>query len=228
MGSPLLIGVFPFGLIYGAAAREAGLSLTQTVSMSLLVFAGSAQFVFVELWQNKAAFLVLVLTCLALNLRLIIYGASLSQELGPPRGPLEALIRSYMLTDESYVSSAIGFRKPGFSSRKLLYYLGAGLPTWLGWQSAGLIGYLVGSLIPPDWPMVMAAPLIFLALLISLLRAAEPKNRPVKCSAAIAAGLAAIAADNLPLNLGLLLAIAVGVGVALWLEQSRKKREDGQ
>ena len=213
-GSPLLLGIVPFALIYGAAAREAGLSLAQTVSMSLLVFAGSAQLVFVNLWAAKVAVAVLILTCVAVNIRLLIYGASLSLKLDPPKGPLEALARGYLLTDESYAVSMAGFCNPGFSRRKLPYYLGSGLPTWLGWQSVGIMGYLAGSLIPESWPIGIAVPLIFMALLLSIMRAASERKAP-RLVAAAAGGIAAMALRDLPLNLGLLLAIVIGVAAGM-------------
>jgi predicted branched-subunit amino acid permease len=230
-GSPLLLGIVPFALIYGAAARAAGLGLAQTLAMSLGVFAGSAQLVFVDLWAQKVAVPVLALTCLALNLRLLIYGASLSRHLGPARGPGEALLRSYLLTDESYAVSMAGFYNPGFGSGRLAYYLGAGLPTWLGWQGVGLAGWLAGAAAPGSLPMGLAVPLIFLALLMSILRASSENRKPRLVSAA-AAGLAALALRDLPLNLGLVLAVAVGVaaglgGEAVWPRPAEAGRGSG-
>lgn len=213
-GSPLLVGIIPFALIYGAAAREAGLSLFETVSMSLGVFAGSAQLVFVNLWAAKVAVPVLALTCLAVNLRLLIYGASLSLKLSPPKSPAEALARAYLLTDESYAVSMAGFCNPGFNRRKLPYYLGSGLPTWLGWQSFGTMGWLAGSIVPESWPIGMAVPLVFLALLFSILRASSEKKAPRWLAAGVG-GLVAVALKGLPLNLGLLIAIVAGIAAGL-------------
>ncbi|MDR2442944.1 MAG: AzlC family ABC transporter permease [Deltaproteobacteria bacterium] len=213
-GCPLLLGIVPFALIYGAAARDSGLTFFQTISMSLTVFAGSAQLIMVNLWAQKVTIPILALTCLALNLRLLIYGASLSLRLDPPTGPLEAVVRSYLLTDESYAVSMVGFYNPGFGYRRLAYYIGSGLPTWLGWQSVGIVGYLAGSIMPENRLISMAVPLIFLALLISILRASG-SNRGPRLTSAIIAGLAAVALRDLPLNLGLLAAITLGVAGGL-------------
>jgi predicted branched-subunit amino acid permease len=222
-GSPLLIGIIPFALIYGAAARETGLTLIQTVSMSLSVFAGSAQLIFVNLWAQQVTVPVLVLTCLAVNLRLLIYGASMSLRLEPPKGPAEALVRSYLLTDESFAVSMSGFYNPGFGYRRLAYYLGSGLPTWLGWQSFGLAGYLAGAVLPESRPIGVAVPLIFLALLISIIRTSSTDRRPRLISAA-AAGLLAVLLKGLPLNLGLMAAIIVGILAGLFSESFFRPR----
>jgi len=75
-------GGLPFGLLYGARAREQGLSLVQTVGLSLAVFTGSTQMVFLSLWQQWISWVALILACLVINLRLAMYGA----DLAPPPG----------------------------------------------------------------------------------------------------------------------------------------------
>jgi len=76
---PLLIGVFPFGMIYGALALNAGLSKSASQMMSSIVFAGSAQFVTTQLVQDAAPGFVIVLTIAVVNLRHVLYSASLIQ-----------------------------------------------------------------------------------------------------------------------------------------------------
>ncbi|MDR1051329.1 MAG: AzlC family ABC transporter permease [Deltaproteobacteria bacterium] len=208
--APLMLGVAPFGVIYGAAARDAGLSLIQTMGMSLTVFAGASQFIFVNLWHTGAALLVLVLTCLAVNLRMLIYGATMARELKPSKSAGETLARSYLLTDESFAVSIVNFHKKGFRHRRVPFYLGSGLPTWVSWQAAGVFGYLAGSVIPESWPISLAVPLIFISLLVAILRAGN-SARPPKYVSAVVAGLAALVFRDLPYNLGLIIATGLGV-----------------
>ena len=75
---PLLVGVFPFGLIYGALALGAGLSTAAAQMMSSIVFAGSAQFVTAQLVHEAAPGLVSVLTIVVVTLRQGLYSASLA------------------------------------------------------------------------------------------------------------------------------------------------------
>src|SRR3990172_1224615 len=75
---PLLIGVFPFGMIYGALALNAGLSTSAAQSMSSIVFAGSAQFITTELVHQLTPGPVIVLTIAVVNLRHMLYSASLA------------------------------------------------------------------------------------------------------------------------------------------------------
>jgi 4-azaleucine resistance transporter AzlC len=213
----LLLGIIPFGIIYGATARSAGLSIIQSISMSLMIFAGSAQLFFVNLWASQVAIPILILTCLALNLRLLIYGASIGLRLGPPGSNLMALIRSYVLTDESYAVSTVAFIRPNFKYLKVFFYIGSGLPTWLGWQTTCVMGYLLGSIIPESWPLGLAVPLLFLALLISILRAEGGKNTAKLISVSVS-GLSAIALSRVPLNLGLIVAIVLGVSAGMFYD----------
>ena len=79
---PLLIGAFPFGLIYGTLAMSAGLSVAAAFAMSLFVFAGSAQFIAVGLFALGAAPPVIIVTTFIVNLRHLLYAANLLPFLG--------------------------------------------------------------------------------------------------------------------------------------------------
>jgi len=204
-GSPIMAGVAPFGIIYGAAANSLGLSLGQTAGMSLSIFAGASQLVFLDLWGQGSSILVLVLAGLVVNLRIAMYSASISPYLGTPSGG-RALLASYLLTDESYGVSMGRFLSPKKQPlRPLYFFMGAGLPTWSIWQISGLAGYLGGALIPESWPLGMAVPLVFMSLMVPMLA------KGPKASAALTAMIVAVLSAGLPMNLGLLAAVLAGV-----------------
>jgi predicted branched-subunit amino acid permease len=216
-GSPILMGIFPFALIYGAAANSAGLSFIQTVAMSLTIFAGSSQLVFINLWESGINVVALALTVATVNLRLLIYGSSLVPHVGPAPNIINGLIRGYFLTDESYSISMAHFIRGGGEKKAIpvFFYLGAAGPTYFGWQLVGPIGYLLGTFLPQSLPFSMAIPMVFLALLISVLTASKKRRNP-KIVAAIASGLYAIVLKNaLPPGIGIILAIFIGMGVGL-------------
>src|SRR5512142_713866 len=75
---PLLVGVFPFGLIYGALALSTGLSPAAAQLMSSILFAGSAQLAAVQLIHRAAPVLVVVVTVAMINLRHVLYSASMA------------------------------------------------------------------------------------------------------------------------------------------------------
>ena len=210
-GSPLIAGVLPFALIYGALARELGLSLVQTSGMSLAVFAGSAQLVFLNLWGQGASLAALIVASLVINLRLAMYCASLAPHLAGV-SPLRRLCAAYCLTDESYGTSLGRFLSPRPQpASPFFFFLGSAGPCWLSWQMGGVAGHLAGAFIPEAAGQVLglAVPLVFLALLTPLM-AWGPR-----LTAALTAMVTAVAGAGLPLNLGLIGAIASGLAAGL-------------
>lgn len=218
---PLLPGAVPFGLIYGVAARAAGIPAWLAQAMSAVVFAGSAQFAVVQLVAVGAPALILVLTGTVLNLRHLLYSASLAPEVRRARPHWKALL-AYLLTDEMYgvVSTRLRARLAAADVR--WYALGSGLTLWISWQIATLAGLLVGAQIPSAWSLDFAATLTFIALVVPLLR-----DRPSGLAAA-AAALAAALAVNVPLKLGLLLAMVAGVLAGLVAEHGERQSAVGQ
>ncbi len=125
---PLLIGVFPFGMIYGALALDAGLSRAASQMMSSIVFAGSAQFVTAQLVHDAAPGLVIILTIAVVNLRHMLYSASLAPYLKNLSLKWKVLL-SYLLTDEAYAPSVLKYEETGVKPFSHWFVLGAGLHT---------------------------------------------------------------------------------------------------
>lgn len=211
---PLLVGVFPFGMIYGALALNAGLGLAASQMMSSIVFAGSAQFITAQLVHDAAPGLVIVLTIAVVNLRHMLYSASLAPYLEKLPIRWKALL-AYLLTDEAYAPTALKFEREGASPLGHWFLLGAGLALWSTWQVSTGLGIFLGASIPQNWPLDFALPLTFIALVMPVLR-----NRPA-VMAALSAGLVALLAYNLPFKLGLILAALTGILVGTLLEGRR-------
>lgn len=208
---PLLIGVFPFGMIYGALAINAGLSTSAAQLMSSIVFAGSSQFVTAQLVREGAPGLVILLTIAVVNLRHMLYSASLAPYLKNLSIRWKALL-SYLLTDEAYAPSIIKYEKDGVTPFSHWFVFGAGFALWFNWQLSTALGIFLGAAIPEDWPLDFALPLTFIAMVVPVL-----KNRPM-IAAALSAGMVALLANNLPFRLGLILAALTGIIVGTVLE----------
>lgn len=208
---PLLIGGFPFGLIYGALALNAGLSKAAAQGMSSIVFAGSAQFITAQLVHENTPGFVIVLTIAVVNLRHMLYSASLAPYLAALPARWKALL-SYLLTDEAYAPTILHYEKEGITPQAHWFLLGAGGVLWLDWQISTALGIFLGAAIPESWSLDFALPLTFIAMLIPVL-----KNRPA-IAAALSAGIVALVAFPLPYKLGLILAALVGILVGTVLE----------
>ncbi len=200
--APLVLGVAPFGLVAGIAAIEVGLSPAQAVGMSVVVFAGASQLAALELLGVDAPLAVVVVTAVVINLRMVMYSASIApyfREFAPRwKAPL-----AYVLTDQAYALSIARFRR-GDPDRRA-YYLGVAVTLWVVWQLATVAGVVVGTGVPAAWGLEFAVPLVFLALLVP---AMEDRTTSL---AAVVGGTVALAAGGLALNLGLLVGATAGV-----------------
>src|SRR5689334_19870858 len=98
---PILLGVLPFGLIYGASALSAGIPASIALAMSSVVFAGSAQFVIAQLVAAGTPALVIILTAFIVNIRHLLYSASIAPAIRQLPRPWKWLL-AYLLTDEAY------------------------------------------------------------------------------------------------------------------------------
>lgn len=211
---PLLIGGFPFGLIYGALALNAGLSKAAAQIMSCTVFAGSAQFIAAQLVHENSPGIVIVLTIAVVNLRHMLYSASLAPYLAAL--PLRwKVLLSYLLTDEAYAPTILHYEKEGLTPYAHWFLLGAGGVLWIDWQLGTALGIFLGAAIPASSALDFALPLTFIAMVVPVLR-----DRPA-VAAALSAGVVALLAFSLPYQLGLILAALVGITVGTLLEERK-------
>lgn len=208
---PLLVGVFPFGMIYGALALSAGLSKSAAQMMSSIVFAGSSQFVAAQLIHESAPGLVIVLTIAVVNLRHMLYSASLAPYLASLSTRWKTLL-AYLLTDEAYAPTILHYERNGVQPFGHWFLLGAGLALWSTWQASTALGIFLGAAIPDSWSLDFALPLTFIAMVVPVL-----KGRPY-IAAALSAGTVALIAHALPFKLGLILAALTGIAVGTVLE----------
>ncbi|MEZ4861401.1 MAG: AzlC family ABC transporter permease [Caldilineaceae bacterium] len=224
--APLLVGVMPFGLIYGVLAADAGLPTTMAQGMSIVVFAGSAQFILTQLIRDHAPLLVMIATAAVVNLRHVLYSASLApylQELG--RG-WQALL-AYLLTDEAYavtitryLATAQRDDSPPTAqpTKRHWHFLGAGLGLWITWQISTAIGIFLGAQVPDAWALDFTLPLTFIAIVMPTLQ------DWAAVTAAVVAGSAVLLTLAMPLKLGLVTAILAGIGAGYVVEKMTKSK----
>src|SRR6266540_4396609 len=165
---PLEIGGFPFGMIYGALALNAGLSTAAAQAMSSIVFAGSAQFITAQLVHEATPGFVIVLTIAVLNLRHMLYSASLAPYLASLPTRWKVLL-SYLLTDEAYAPTILHYEKEGITPYAHWFLFGAGFSLWFTWQVSTALGVFLGTAIAESWSVDFALPLTFIAMVVPVL-----------------------------------------------------------
>jgi 4-azaleucine resistance transporter AzlC len=214
--APILLGVVPFGMIYGLVAVGAGLPAFTAQAMSSVVFAGSAQFIAAQLIHEGAPAAAVVLTVFLVNLRHALYSASVAPHVKHLGATWKGIL-AYLLTDEAYAVAISRYHRDGqrgevFPHRHW-YFLGAGLALWATWQWSTALGVFFGARVPQGWSLDFALPLTFIALVFPSL-----KDRAGSASA-LSAGVLAVLAAGLPYKLGLMLAASAGIAVGLAVEK---------
>jgi len=210
---PILLGGAPFGMIYGILALGAGLTPLAAQAMWAIFFAGSSQFMLIQLVGMGTPALVMILTGFVINLRHALYSASMAPHtLG--LNPIWKGVLSYLLTDEAYAVSVLHYNKAGsVQGNKHWYFFGAGLTLWTSWQFSTAVGIFLGAQVPSSWGLDFTLALTFIALVFPVIR-----DRPT-LFAAVAAGVTSILAAGLPYKLGLVSAALVGILAGLLAER---------
>jgi 4-azaleucine resistance transporter AzlC len=175
--------IMAYGIVWGGLARQAGLSLAELVAMSLLVSAGTAQFVALPMLQAGAPAWLLVVTTYIVNLRHYLMAASLAPYFAHlSRGRLAVL--AHGISDESYALTMARYaRRPAHPA----YFAGSAAATFVAWYAGAILGGVLGGRIPDPhrYGLDFVFPAVFIAILARTLRA--PWQWAV---AAVAAGVA--------------------------------------
>lgn len=216
-GSPFVVILIPYALLFGVVATESGLNVAQVLGMSFLVIAGASQFAALSLMTENAPTAIILATALAVNLRMAMYSASLVPHIG--NAPMwQRAFLSYLLVDQTYALSIKKFEDaPGFTvPQRIRYFLGTATLIVPLWYIFTWVGAVAGQAIPPQFALDFAVPICFLAILAPMLRTAA------HMAAAFVSIVAALALAFLPYNLWLLVAAALammtGARVELWLK----------
>ena len=139
---PVQLGVIPFGLVFGVLGIASGLTATQTILMSSIIFGGASQVVFAQLWSSGTSPIITGGSVAIINMRHIIYSANVSFYISSL--PLRwRIILGYLLTDEAFAVSFQEFE----NKNKFAHYhlLGGGLTLWVFWQISTVIGVFLGA-----------------------------------------------------------------------------------
>lgn len=211
---PMLLGVAPFGVIYGVVALQSGIPALAAMAMSSIVFAGSAQFLLAQLVGAGAPLLLTAGAVGLVNLRHALYSASVAPVLA--RLPLRwKILLAYLLTDEAYAAAIPHLMavKPDSPQSAQAHWIlfGSGFGLWAGWQLATLAGVLIGAQLPANLGLEFALPLTFIAIVVPMI------DSRARFMAALAAGAVAVVLTAMPYKVGLFMAALAGLvaGVAM-------------
>jgi len=215
--APGVLGNIPFGLITGAAASAAGIDPVIAIAMSIIVFAGAAQLVAIQLISEGAPGAMIVLAALVVNLRMMMYSAAVAPFFAELNLRWKFII-GYLLTDHAFALMTSRFSTSDDNPHKRWYYLGAGSLMWTVWQISLAIGVFIGVQVPASWSLEFLIPLMFISLVAPAL-----KTRP-QLMAALCAATASVFTASFPLKSGLMVAALAGVAGGLIMERHMQGR----
>lgn len=160
---PAAVAVIPFGLLLGARAAEKGLSTGEIFLMCATVFAGSAQFVVIDLWTSPASWAFIALTTLLVNIRHVLMGASLAGKLGAFPGA-SRLVVAFFMVDETW---AMAERRALETQVTPAFYAGLTVMLYSNWLVCNMAGAAIGGAMTD--PRALGFDFAFTAIFIGLL-----------------------------------------------------------
>lgn len=169
---PIALGYFPIAFSFGVAATRAGLTMIEATALSVIVFAGAAQFLAIALIASGVPVLVAAFTLVAMNLRHVLYGPVLMRRARADASRRAAWAWAFALTDEVF-GAALGELARGrrFSEP---FMAALGFSSYAAWVAGTLAGAWAGAGALDRWPAVAGAlgfmlPALFLSLLLSMM-----------------------------------------------------------
>ncbi len=215
MVAPLMIGVIPFGLVFGVTAAGTEIGGGLGYATSLIIFAGAAQFATVQLIAAGSTAAVVIATAFVINTRHAMYSAAMAPYFRNfPRWYRWTL--PYLLTDEAFGVCIVRFQDEKDPNYQRWFYIGSALALWTTWQTTTGLGVILGTQVPESWSLDFALPLTFIALLAPLL-----VMRP-GIVAAVVAGLGALAANDVSYNLGLIIGATAGIAAGIIADRATR------
>jgi 4-azaleucine resistance transporter AzlC len=201
------------GASFGAITVASGFPFWLPMLLSVVVFAGASQFMFVAIIAAGGSPLAALVAGLLVNARHLPFGLAIGDVIG--RGALCRVIGSHLMIDES-VAFAMAQRDP---QRRRAAYWGCGAALFVCWNAGVLAGALGGEVISDTdtFGMDAAFPAVLLALIVPALR-----ERTTRMAAIVGAAIAVALGPVLPAGLPVLLALT-----ALPLAMIGRWRSDG-
>jgi 4-azaleucine resistance transporter AzlC len=208
---PVALSIMPFGIAYGAVASQS-MAPWRGVLMSVLVFAGTAQFVTASMLAQGSGCLPILITALLLNLRLILLSAAISPHIRHAPASLQPLF-AHMLTDESFAVSMAEFECRPASP---WFFIGSGLTIFGFWQMATVTGLFLGSSLPQGVGLEYALPATLVCLIFMLVRGRRGVVVAI-LAASLSLALLPVVSSTWSVMVATLVAATVGVLWNRWL-----------
>lgn len=211
---PLYAPAVPFALVLGLVIVESGMNPFVGWSSSPIIFGGAAQLTLISLLGSGAALSASITAALVVNARHLMYSAAMAPKFQEqPRwmrwlGP-------YLLIDQSFALAALRLEDEPRVFRT--YYLAVGATFWVSWQITTALGLFLGPVVPEDWNLEFAVPVLFLGLIVIGI------DKYPKVVAALVGAVVTYLTAGLPNRAGLLVGAVAGILAGTLAERFRAR-----
>lgn len=168
---PIGFSVFTYGSVLGMLCTQKGVELHELLLMNFFIFAGSAQFVIVDMWSNTLDVFGIVLASLMINLRYFLVGASLNP-LFISSTKQDKFKYMHLVADENWAITMNNIKNKELSP---LFLFGGGVSILFTWSLGTISGYTLGEFIsdPSKYGLDFAFVAIFTALTFNMYKGKE-------------------------------------------------------
>ncbi len=181
---PVVIASAPFGILFGTIAVQNGMSIGEATLMSATLFAGASQLVGLEMFGQKIAPWLIVLSIFAVNFRHVLYSAAIGRRMRPWTRT-QRIVGFFFLTDAQYAYSE---KRAVVGRLTFSWYMGYGLLLYLFWVAESALGAAFGNLIPDPYALGIdfMLPIYFLGMVMDF------RKRPLWLSVVGASAVASV------------------------------------
>lgn len=201
---PTLISSIPFGIVVGVIGAAGGLTFLQCLALALFPMSATVYLIGLQMTRDAAPDLIIIGTIMVMNLRMIMYSASIAPWLPPMSWPVR-LLTAHCISDQTFAFAMVNFNRYPDRPNKHWHLIGGGLYSSTVWTFFAGVGYLAGAVVPASWSLEFGGTLTFLTLLV------RSVNSVSTAVAAVFGASMVLVAWNLPMKLGVAVAIITGV-----------------
>ncbi len=206
-GVPIAFGYVPMGIGYAAIALKAGFTPLQTVSMSVLVYAGAGQIIAASMALTGASAMTIILTNFVVNLRYFVMSTCVLNKIKDSVLPLN-IIAAHVTVDESFAMFSLS------EDSSIWIYLGIGVFSWLSWILGAGIGVVLLDLLPVI--VTNSFNISLYALFVAILVPAVKKSRQIALLVFITAVLNIVLSQFLG-NWSLIVSTLLGAAAGMYV-----------
>lgn len=216
-GIPITFGYVPMGIGYAAIAIKAGMTPLQTVSMSVLVYAGAGQIIAASMLLSGATAMAVILTNFVVNLRYFVMSTCVLNQVEESNLLLN-ILAAHVTVDESFAMFSLS------EDSNIWIYLGIAIIAWLSWILGAGIGVVVLDLLPVI--VTNSFNISLYALFVAILTPAIKENKQIAILVLITAVLNVILSQLLG-NWSLIVSTLVGAAIGMYIVDDEYILGDG-